>query len=82
MWEGREDKDPTRTALIASLTKQAPQSPNKAALMNELFPEGGKSCTPTSEEAKTVVREQGNVQALEHLELTDTVQCVAIAFHL
>ena len=28
------------------------------------FPEGGKSCTPTSEEAKTVVREQGNVPSI------------------
>ena len=60
------DEDPTFRALIASLTKQAPQSPNKAALMKELFPEDGKSCTPTSEEAKTVVKEQGNVEALEH----------------
>ena len=33
------DEDPTRRALIASLTKQVLQSPNKAALMKELFPE-------------------------------------------
>ena len=76
------DADPTRRALIASLTKQVLQSPNRAALMEELFPEDGKRFSPTSEETKTVVKERGNVEALELLELTDTVQCVAIAIHM
>ena len=76
------DADPTRRALIASLTKQVLQSTNRAALMKEVFPENGKMCTHMSEEAKTVVKEQGNVDALELLDLTDTVQCVAIAFHI
>ena len=47
--------------------------------MKELLLEDGKRCMPTSEEAKTVVKEQGNVEALELLELAGTVQCVAIA---
>ena len=29
---------------------------------------------------KTVVKEQGNVEALEFLELTDTVQCVKLHY--
>ena len=41
--------------------------------MKELFPEDGKRCTPTSEEAKMAVKQLGNVEALEFLELTDTV---------
>ena len=48
--------------------------------MKELFPEDGKRCTPTSEEAKTVVKEQGNVEALELLPYTDTVQCVQLPY--
>ena len=76
------DEDSTRRALIASLTKQVLQSPNRAVLIKELFPDDGKRCTPMSEETKTVVKEQGNVKAWELLELTDTVQCVAIAFHM
>ena len=32
------DEDPTRRTLIASLTMQVFQSPNRAALMKELFP--------------------------------------------
>ena len=74
--------DPTRRAFIGSLTKQVLQSPNRAALVKELFPEDGKRYTPTYEETKTVVKQQGNVEALELLELTDTVQCVAIALHM
>ena len=50
--------------------------------MKELFLDDGKRCTPTSAEAKTVVKEQGNVEALELLDLTDTVQCVAFATHI
>ena len=76
----REDKDPTRRTLIASLTKQVLQSPNRAALMKELFPEDGKRCTPTTEEAKMAVKEIGNVEALDLLELTDTVQCVQLPY--
>ena len=48
--------------------------------MKELFPEYGKRCTHPSEEAKTVVKEQGNVEALELLELTETVQCVQLHY--
>ena len=69
------DEDPTRRALFASLTKQVLLSATKSALMKEPLPQDGKRCTPTSEEAKTVVKEQGNVEALELLDLTDTVQC-------
>ena len=50
--------------------------------MKKPFPEDGKRCTPTSEEALIVLKELGNVEALELLELTDTVQCVEIAFHI
>ena len=67
------DEDPTRRALIASLTKQVLLSPTKSALMKELFLGDVKRCTPTSEEAKTVVKEQSNVEAWKLLELTDTV---------
>ena len=74
------DEDPTRRALIASLTKPVLQSPNRAALMKELFPGDGKRFSPTSEETKTAVKQQGNVEALELLELTDTVQCVQLHF--
>ena len=62
--------------------KQVLQSPNRAALIKELFPEDGKRCTHVSEEAKTVVKELGIVDALVFLELTDTVQCDAIAIHM
>ena len=48
--------------------------------MKELFPEDGKKFSPTSEETKTVVKEQGNVEAWELLELTDTVQCVQLHY--
>ena len=74
------DADPARRALIASLTKQVLQSPNRSALMKEPFPEDGKRCTHMSEEAKTVAKEQGDVEALELLELTDTVQCVQFQY--
>ena len=74
------DGGPARRALIANLAKPVLQSPNKAALMKEPFPEDGKRCTPTSEKAKMVVKEQGNVEALELLELTDTVQCVQLPY--
>ena len=74
------DEGPTRRALIASLTKQVLLSPTKSALMKEPFPEDGKRCTHMSGEAKTVVKEQGDVEALELLELTDTVQCVQFHF--
>ena len=59
MWRGREDKDPTRRAVIVILTEQVLQAPNRAALMKEMFPEDGKRCAPTSEEAVTVVKEPG-----------------------
>ena len=68
------DENPTRRALIASLTKQVLFSSNKAALMKEPFPENGRWCTHMSEEAKRVVKKLGNVEALELSELTDTVQ--------
>ena len=48
--------------------------------MKELFPEDGKRCTPTSEETKTVLKERGNVEALEFTELTDTVQCMQLHY--
>ena len=48
--------------------------------MKEVFLENWKMCTHMSEEAKTVVKEQGNVEALELSELTNTVQCVQLHY--
>ena len=65
-----------------SLTKQVLPHPKKAALMQELFLEDGKSFTPMSEHAKTVIVDHFSVEAFELLKITDKVQCAHCHQHV
>ena len=38
--------------------------------MEEIFPEEGKTLTPVSDRSRQIIKEQGNVEALELLELS------------
>ena len=69
------DHDQPRHEQISSLIRQVLQSPKKQELVPELSPEEGRKFTPVSDQASKVIKEQGNVEALEHLDLTDKIKC-------
>ena len=58
------DEDQVRNTSIISQTKHL-HHPKKADLMRELFPEGGKSSSPMTDQAKKGIEYQGNVGAYE-----------------
>ena len=66
-------QDPGRRAFIASLTKQVLEHPKKAALVKELFPQDAKITRKIVRKPKTVIQEQGNLEAFGLLELKDAI---------
>ena len=61
------DEDLARQELVPQLVRQVLHSPQKHELLQELFPEERRIFTPES-------KEQSNVEAFEHLDLTNKIQ--------
>ena len=68
------EQDQDRQALISHLVNQGMNS-SKKELMQELFSEEGKKLTLVSDRSRQIIKDQGNVEALGLLELSNKVQC-------
>ena len=59
------EQESTGREIIANLTRQVSQSSNKEKLMKELSPQDGQNPHPMSEESKSIIVEQANMEALD-----------------
>ena len=71
------DDEERQRSLTMSLMEQMLESPSKDKLMAELIPHDDEEYQEISQDAKDIVKEQGNLEVHEILMITDTAQCMS-----
>ena len=69
------EQNQDRQAPISVLVSRVVGLSKKKELMKEFFPDEGAKFTRTTDRSKQIVKDQGNIEAFEILELSNKVQC-------
>ena len=71
----QNEQDLFRREIKEHLSRQELQSSKKKKRMGGIASTRWTKTQPMSEETKSIIVEQGKIEAFEILELTDTIQC-------
>ena len=69
------DKEQARRETISNLTRLDYEHPQKKKRMEDPVVESGGTYKPMIDDARHIIKDQGNVEAFEHLALTDKIRC-------
>ena len=69
------DKEQARRETISNLTRLVHEHPQKKKRMEDPVVECGGTYKPMIDDARHIIKDQGNVEGFEHLALTDKIRC-------